>query len=93
MIIRRIACACWIAAGTTVASLLLALVPSGVARAQVAATADTSLEEIVVTATRRSEVLSHVPISVTALSQESLDIRGIKDMQDLVRYTLSLIHI
>ena len=87
MIIRRIACACWIAAGTTVASLLLALVPSGVARAQVAATADTSLEEIVVTATRRSEVLSHVPISVTALSQESLDIRGIKDMQDLVRYT------
>jgi outer membrane receptor protein involved in Fe transport len=87
MIIRRIACACRIAAGTTVASLLLALVPSGVARAQAAATADTSLEEIVVTATRRSEVLSHVPISVTALSQESLDIRGIKNMQDLVRYT------
>ena len=45
------------------------------------------LEEIVVTATRRSESLSKVPISVTALSQESMDTRGIKDFQDIVRYT------
>ena len=60
---------------------------SGAAHAQTTAAGANELEEIVVTATRRSEVLSHVPISVTALSQESLDERGIKDAQDLVRYT------
>jgi iron complex outermembrane receptor protein len=41
----------------------------------------------VVTATRRSEALSKVPISVTALSQESLDARGMKDFQDIARFT------
>ena len=45
------------------------------------------LEEIVVTATRRSELLSKVPISISAYTQESLDARGVKDFEDLVRYT------
>jgi iron complex outermembrane recepter protein len=45
------------------------------------------LEEIVVTATRHEESLSKVPISVTALSQETLDQKGIKDFQDIVRFT------
>ena len=36
------------------------------------------LEEIVVTATRHEESLSKVPISVTAMTQESLDVKGIK---------------
>ncbi len=45
------------------------------------------LEEIVVTATRRSEALSKVPISVTAINQESLDARGMKDFQDIARFT------
>ena len=45
------------------------------------------LEEIVVTATRREENINKVPISVTALSQEMLDQRGIKDFQDIVRFT------
>ena len=45
------------------------------------------LQEIVVTATRREESLSKVPISVTALTQEDIDQRGIKDFQDLVRFT------
>ena len=45
------------------------------------------LEEIVVTATRHEESLSKVPISVTAMSQESLDTKGIKDFQDIVRFT------
>ncbi len=44
-------------------------------------------EEIVVTATRRSEVLSKVPISISAFTQESLDARGVKDFTDLVRFT------
>ena len=45
------------------------------------------LQEIVVTATRHEESLSKVPISVTALTQEAMDVRGIKDFQDVVRFT------
>jgi iron complex outermembrane recepter protein len=45
------------------------------------------LEEIVVTATRREESISRVPISVTAFSQDMIDQKGIKDFQDVVRFT------
>ncbi len=45
------------------------------------------LQEIVVTATRRDESMSKVPISVTALTEQSIDIRGIKDIQDVARFT------
>src|SRR5437879_5177135 len=44
------------------------------------------LQEVVVTATRREEALSRVPISVTALTQEALDQKGIKDIRDMVRF-------
>ncbi len=50
-------------------------------------TARGGLQEIVVTATRREEALSRVPISVTALTQEALDQKGIKDIRDMVRFT------
>ena len=45
------------------------------------------LEEVVVTATRHEENLRKVAISVTALTQEALDLRGIKDIQDVARFT------
>ena len=45
------------------------------------------LQEIVVTSTRREENLSKVPISVTALTQEDMDTKGIKDIVDVVRFT------
>jgi iron complex outermembrane recepter protein len=45
------------------------------------------LEEIVVTATRREENINRVPISVTAFSQDMIDQKGIKDFQDVVRFT------
>jgi outer membrane receptor protein involved in Fe transport len=45
------------------------------------------LEEIVVTATRHEESLSKVPVSVTALTQDAMDERGIKDFQDVARFT------
>src|ERR1700681_993728 len=45
------------------------------------------LTEIVVTATRHEESLSKGPISVTAMTQEALDIRGVKDFQDVARFT------
>jgi outer membrane receptor protein involved in Fe transport len=45
------------------------------------------LEEVVVTATRREESLSKVAVSVTAITQEGLDLRGIKDIADVARFT------
>ncbi len=49
--------------------------------------APAALEEIVVTATRREENISRVPISITALSQQTLDEKGIKDFNDVARFT------
>jgi iron complex outermembrane recepter protein len=49
-----------------------------------------ALQEMVVTATRREESLSKVRISVTALTQDSMDNLGIKDIADLVRFTPGL---
>jgi iron complex outermembrane receptor protein len=75
--------------GSAVVGLAVAAGSTGVASAQNAAASDevsTSLQEIVVTATRREESLSKVPVSVSAFSQESLDERGVKDITELVRY-------
>jgi iron complex outermembrane recepter protein len=51
------------------------------------AAAGSALEEIVVTATRREENISKVPISVTAMSQDDLDQKGIRDFTEMVRFT------
>jgi iron complex outermembrane recepter protein len=51
------------------------------------AAAPVGLEEIVVTATRREENISRVPISITALSQEVIEQKGIRDFADVARYT------
>jgi outer membrane receptor protein involved in Fe transport len=45
------------------------------------------LQEIIVTATRHAEELSKVPVSVTAFTQESMEVKGIKDITEIVRYT------
>jgi outer membrane receptor protein involved in Fe transport len=64
---------------------------AGAAQAQeqapAAETAVGGLQEVVVTATRREESLSKVPISVSALTQEALDARGIKDFSEVARFT------
>jgi iron complex outermembrane recepter protein len=46
-----------------------------------------TLEEIVVTATRRAEQLSDVPISIAAYSQERLDTQGVRSIDDIARLT------
>src|SRR4051812_4206887 len=48
------------------------------------------LVEVVVTAQKRSETLLSVPISITALSQDTLDREGIKDLGDIARTTPAL---
>ncbi len=46
-----------------------------------------TLQEIVITATRHEEVMSKVPVSVSAFSQETLDLKGVKDFTDVAKYT------
>ena len=79
------------------AALLLALHPNPARAADEAAPAATAatpaaapsspLEEVVVTATRREESMSKIAVSVTAITQEGLDLRGVKDIQDVARFT------
>jgi len=46
-----------------------------------------ALQEIIVTANRREESLSKVPISMTALSQSNMDTLGVRDLSDVARFT------
>jgi iron complex outermembrane receptor protein len=69
-------------AGTATAGLAAAQTPP-----PAESPAGSALQEIVVTATRHEEILSKVPISVTAITQEGMDLRGIKDFQDIARFT------
>ena len=45
------------------------------------------VQEVVVTATRSAQVLSKVPISVSAYTQDTMDKQGIKSFADIARYT------
>jgi iron complex outermembrane receptor protein len=71
-------------------SLALWVAPASSVAASEAAAAAPQLEEIVVTATRREESMSKIAVSVTAITQEGLDLRGIKDIQDVARFTPSI---
>jgi outer membrane receptor protein involved in Fe transport len=53
--------------------------------------ADAPASEIVVTATRKAEALSKVPISITAFSREALDQRGVRNFDDVIRQTPGLV--
>src|SRR6185295_19292551 len=48
------------------------------------------LQEVTVTATRREETQSKVPISITAFTQEQMDSQGLRQVDDLVRFTPGL---
>lgn len=74
---------------TTIAGVITALA-SVAAVAEEAATSGSGLEEVVVTAQRRSESLQETPIAVTALSNEALISRNVVTTQDLMRVTPGL---
>ena len=57
------------------------------AAAPAAAPAATDVGEIVVTATRKEESLSKVAESVSAFTAKKMDVMGIKNFDDIVRYT------
>jgi len=50
----------------------------------------TTLEEVVVTARRREELLQDVPISITVFNQQQLDDQNVVNAADLATYTPSL---
>jgi outer membrane receptor protein involved in Fe transport len=55
-----------------------------------AAAEDSSLEEVVVTAQRRTERLQDVPISVSVFSQATMDAQGTRGIDDIARLTPGL---
>jgi iron complex outermembrane receptor protein len=71
-----------LATGSCAATFAVAAEPTAAESA-----AAPALEEITVTATRREESISRVPISITAMNQEMLEQKGIKDFADVARYT------
>jgi outer membrane receptor protein involved in Fe transport len=73
------------AAGAPCAAFAAMLTTPATAADSTDAGAAAGLDEIVVTATRREERLQDVPISVTAFSQEKLDVQGLKNIDDLAR--------
>src|SRR6202021_1361658 len=58
----------------------------GGADASLAQTTGTELEEVVVTATRRSENLQDVPIAITALTNTTLSELNVQTLEDFVKY-------
>jgi iron complex outermembrane recepter protein len=63
------------------------LVAGGYAQAQ---PEQDTLQEVVVTATRRADVASRIPMTISAVTQETLDEQGIKTTADLTRIVPSL---
>lgn len=71
----------------TMSLIGLAVAAGPAAATEPAPTGETTIEEIVVTATLRSERLQDVPLSVTAFSQEELTQKGIVGLEGIARET------
>ncbi len=80
---KLLASACAVAL-TTISTLVLA---QETAPTRKAATQEDALQEIIVTATRRAQNISEVPLSITAFSQEDLNIKGVVGYEGLARET------
>jgi len=76
----------WLASAALVPLLMGASASAQTAKAA-ASGADTSVQEVVVTATRRSESLSKVAESVSAFTAAKMEIQGIKSFADLAKFT------
>jgi outer membrane receptor protein involved in Fe transport len=73
----------------TLASCVLtaALVPGVTFAADADEQGPPQMTEVTVTANRREESISKVPISVSAYTQDSMDKMGVRDFTDIARYT------
>jgi len=64
-----------------------ALAQDGSSASPVQAQMSSGLEEIVVTAQRREQRLEDVPMSITTFSREKMDQEGLKNIDDLARFS------
>ena len=87
MIAIRVAARRWLLATTTLAGLAAL---GGAARAQPSEGGTANVQEVIVTAQRRSERLQDVPMSVTALPADTLEKAGVANTADLARVTPGL---
>jgi outer membrane receptor protein involved in Fe transport len=62
-------------------------VSNSASAADASSASDSGLEEVIVTATRRTERLQDVAVSATAFTQEKLDVEGLRSIDDLTRLT------
>jgi outer membrane receptor protein involved in Fe transport len=74
------------------ASSILVLGAPASAAAQETASAESGesvadANDIVVTATRKNEVVSRIPMSISAYSQDTMDTKGVKSIADVIRFT------
>jgi len=77
----------WLASCLLMPSVMWAQAQGPAATAEAGASTEGMLEEVTVTATRQEESLSRVPISVSVETRDDMDLKGIKDFSDVVRYT------
>ncbi len=68
-------------------ALTFAAAPSFAQATDTASASSDAFADIVVTATRQSQVLSRVPISVAAFNQEKVDQQGLRSVDDIMRFT------
>src|SRR5688500_17011060 len=61
--------------------------PIGTAEAQQETASTGGIEEVTVTARRRTENLQEVPVSIEALSGDQMETRGMERITDVVRQT------
>lgn len=69
--------------GASATALIVALGAASAATAQSADIQATTLDEIIVTATKRPETLFDVPVAVTAYTAEQLEAAQVRDVRDL----------
>ena len=74
-----------LALAATIASTLFAVSPAAVHAAEEAASADDSLEKIIVTARRREENVQEVPLAISVVGIETLDAQGTYNLSKLTQ--------
>ena len=86
MFARRMGLLSFAALAGSASLLSLGLADSAMAQANGQVAADDGFD-IIVTATRQSQLLSRVPVSVSAMTEETLEQKGIKSFEDVARFT------